>query len=139
MPHCLGSLYLPLVSREWRNGSNSSYNCTPFFHSLLTKGRCRGLCFPKLNSPRRSWVVFLGYGFRNICCARIPRGAELTPNPRRPNKSYRALRTKTKCGHPLGGEDQLRSIHIRAEGHTRLKAKKGVGVQVSPSHFRVQG
>ena len=21
---------LPLVSREWKNGSNSSYNCTPF-------------------------------------------------------------------------------------------------------------
>ena len=32
-------LYLPLVSREWRNGSNSSYNCTPFLHSLLTKGK----------------------------------------------------------------------------------------------------
>ena len=31
--------FLPLVSREWRNGSNSSYNCTPFFHSLLTKGK----------------------------------------------------------------------------------------------------
>ena len=29
---------LPLV-REWRNGSNSSYNCTPFLHSLLTKGK----------------------------------------------------------------------------------------------------
>ena len=28
---------LPLVSREWRNGSNSSYICTPFLHSLLTK------------------------------------------------------------------------------------------------------
>ena len=30
--------YLPLVSREWKNGSNSCYNCTPFLHSLLTKG-----------------------------------------------------------------------------------------------------
>ena len=30
---------LPLVGREWKNGSNSSYNCTPFLHSLLTKGR----------------------------------------------------------------------------------------------------
>ena len=28
---------LPLVSREWKSGSNSSYNCTPFLHSLLTK------------------------------------------------------------------------------------------------------
>ena len=26
-----------MVSREWKNGSNSSYNCTPFLHSLLTK------------------------------------------------------------------------------------------------------
>ena len=33
-------LYLPLVSREWKNRSNSSYNCTPFLHSLLTKGKC---------------------------------------------------------------------------------------------------
>ena len=29
---------LPLVSREWKNGSNRSYNSTPFLHSLLTKG-----------------------------------------------------------------------------------------------------
>ena len=34
-------LYLPLVSREWKNDSNSSYNCTPFLHSLLTKGKYR--------------------------------------------------------------------------------------------------
>ena len=32
------SLCLASVSREWKNGSNSSYNCTPFLHSLLTKG-----------------------------------------------------------------------------------------------------
>ena len=31
--------YLPLVSREWKNGSNSRYNYTPFLHSLLTKGK----------------------------------------------------------------------------------------------------
>ena len=31
--------YIPLVSREWKHGSNSSYNCTPFIHSLLTKGK----------------------------------------------------------------------------------------------------
>ena len=36
-------LHLPLVSREWKNGSNSSYNCTPFLHSLLTKGKFREL------------------------------------------------------------------------------------------------
>ena len=33
------ALILPLVCREWKNGSNSSYNCTPFLHSLLTKGK----------------------------------------------------------------------------------------------------
>ena len=34
-------VYLPLVSRGWKRGSNSSYTCTPFLHSLLTKGRLR--------------------------------------------------------------------------------------------------
>ena len=34
---------LPWVSREWKNGSNSSYNCTPFLHSLLTKGKGKGM------------------------------------------------------------------------------------------------
>ena len=34
-----GALYLPLVSRAWKKGSNSSYNCTPFLHALLTKGK----------------------------------------------------------------------------------------------------
>ena len=33
------NLNLPLVSREWKIGSNSSYNCTPFLHSLPTKGK----------------------------------------------------------------------------------------------------
>ena len=33
------SHHLPLLSREWKNGSNSSYNCTPFLHSLRTKGK----------------------------------------------------------------------------------------------------
>ena len=28
-----------MVSREWKNGSNSGYNCTPFLHSLLTQGK----------------------------------------------------------------------------------------------------
>ena len=32
-------LSLPLVGREWKNGSNSSYTCSPFLHSLLTKGK----------------------------------------------------------------------------------------------------
>ena len=37
--NCAGPflLFLPLVSREWKNGSNSSENCTPFLHSLLTQ------------------------------------------------------------------------------------------------------
>ena len=30
---------IPLVSREWKNGSHSSYSCTPFLHSLRTKGK----------------------------------------------------------------------------------------------------
>ena len=46
------AMFLPLVSRECKNGSNSSYNCyssygsnssyncSPFLHSLLTKGKC---------------------------------------------------------------------------------------------------
>ena len=33
------TLNLPLVSREWKNGSYSSYDCTPFLRSLLTKGQ----------------------------------------------------------------------------------------------------
>ena len=67
---------LPLVRREWKNGSNSSYNCTPFLHSLLTKGKTRvqvlgfrgqGLGF--------GWLCFktlfmeLGFGVEGICCA----------------------------------------------------------------------
>ena len=32
------SYFRPLVNREWKNGGNSSYNGTPFLHSLLSKG-----------------------------------------------------------------------------------------------------
>ena len=39
LPHLRGPKPLPLVRMEWKNGSNSSYNCTPFLHSLLTKGK----------------------------------------------------------------------------------------------------
>ena len=49
----LWALLLPLVSREWKNSSNSSYNCTPFLHSLLTKG--------KLNDPRLSELGYIIY------------------------------------------------------------------------------
>ena len=45
---------LPLVSREWKNGSNSSYNCTPFLHSLLTKG--------KENHPTTQLAPTFGFG-----------------------------------------------------------------------------
>ena len=31
--------YLPLASREWRNGVQLQLLLLPFFHSLLTKGR----------------------------------------------------------------------------------------------------
>ena len=52
-------VYLPLVSREWKNGSNSSYNCTPFLHSLLTKGKFKAC--PRAQSLRecdsRLWRV----------------------------------------------------------------------------------
>ena len=34
-------VYLPLVSREWRNGVQLYLLLLPFFHSLLTKGRSR--------------------------------------------------------------------------------------------------
>ena len=39
-----GIFFLSLVSREWKNGSNSSYNSTPFLHSLLTKGKSSVFC-----------------------------------------------------------------------------------------------
>ena len=52
-------IFLPLVSRAWKTGSNSSYNCTPFLHSLLTKGKFgnRGV-FTKLLTW--SWEYFVG-------------------------------------------------------------------------------
>ena len=56
-----GFLYLPLVSREWKNGSHSSYNCTPFLHSLLTKSRfCRQL--PNIGAYVINWNGVFGYG-----------------------------------------------------------------------------
>ena len=45
---------LPLVSREWKNGSNSSYNGTPFLHSLLTQCSIRTPKPEQLNLPARS-------------------------------------------------------------------------------------
>ena len=49
-------VYLLLVSREWRNGSNSSYNGTPFLHSLLTKGK-----FSKYGGFRDARTLHLGF------------------------------------------------------------------------------
>ena len=51
-------VYLPLVSREWKNGSYSSYNCTPFLHSLLTKGEFR-VSDPSLSLGFRGSLSFL--------------------------------------------------------------------------------
>ena len=50
--------YLPFVSREWKNGSNSSYDCTPFLHSLLAKGKT-ALKGSRLWEPR-GWKMDLG-------------------------------------------------------------------------------
>ena len=47
--YSLVPITLPLVSREWKNGSNSSYNCTPFLHSLLTKGKLQALLGPGIH------------------------------------------------------------------------------------------
>ena len=66
-----GFLNLPLVSREWKNGS-SSYNCTPFPHSLLTKGKLRARKAFRLITCRGFGAFFglglgmkmLGVGFR---------------------------------------------------------------------------
>ena len=56
--HLYGSLFLPLVSRDWKNGSNSSYNCTPFLHSLLTRGKYCQICSLK----RRGFRGYLQLG-----------------------------------------------------------------------------
>ena len=55
------TLNLPLVSREWKNGSNSSYNCTPFLHSLLTKGN-------KQKQKRFRAEGFRGGALREMTC-----------------------------------------------------------------------
>ena len=67
------------MSRDWKNGSRSSYNCTPFLHSLRTKGKFRahgvwGLGFIEISWPwdLRVWGLrvwgssrfFVGLGFR---------------------------------------------------------------------------
>ena len=52
-----GSCNLPLVSREWKNGSSSSYNCTPFLHSLLTKGKAIPAKPQTLNGIDLAWLL----------------------------------------------------------------------------------
>ena len=50
---------LPLVSREWKNGSNSSSNCTPFLNSLLTKAKKTDLGFEGVGgSELEGWWGF---------------------------------------------------------------------------------
>ena len=52
--------YLPFGSREWKNGSNCSYNCSPapFLHSLLTKGKTKAPLFPQgFHSIRGSFLA----------------------------------------------------------------------------------
>ena len=50
--------YLPFGSGEWKNGSNSSYNCTSFLHSLLTKGKTKAPLFPQgFHSIRGSFLA----------------------------------------------------------------------------------
>ena len=75
---------LPLASREWKNGSNSSYNCTPFLQSLPAKGKkCDVLSV-------MCWAIFAARTLisKNRCCCLYPeplalqsqsRNAELNP------------------------------------------------------------
>ena len=53
---------LPLVIREWKNGGSSSYNCTPFIHSLLTKGKFRA--FRGLKIRAKGWLKGLDFGLQ---------------------------------------------------------------------------
>ena len=67
----LRTLNLPLVSREWKNGSSSSYNCTPFLHSLLTKGKLRDT--PRRRRPNQ------GHG-QDVAICRVRRPAGILPS-----------------------------------------------------------
>ena len=65
----------PLVSWEWKNGSNSSYNCTPFLHSLLTKGKQSGPGGLRADSHRRCGdsvgPLLAGFGVRGRPALRL--------------------------------------------------------------------
>ena len=58
---------LPLVSRGWRDGSNSSYNCTPFLHSLLTKGKLSFRLFRLLRAFLEVLLVATLYSSKKPC------------------------------------------------------------------------
>ena len=58
--------------------SNSSYNCTPFLHSLLTKGKiivCRlGLDFKAVRALRP--LPFMGFGFEPLSVRSLPKARQ---------------------------------------------------------------
>ena len=75
------AVFVPLVSREWRNGKLLQVPLLPFLHSLLTKGRCWGLAsrdggvvhqaqhHPKWVESMGSYVYVLG-----PCSLQMPTG-----------------------------------------------------------------
>ena len=68
-------VYLPLVSREWKNGSNKSYNCTSLLHSLLTKGKFKVFV---------EWFLGLGFWQSPTWKPTISRGKAARDNPPEP-------------------------------------------------------
>ena len=76
-------VYLPLVSREWKNGSNSSYNCTPFLHSPLTKGKFRverfGASRLQRAGVRGSSLTVLGLQTWSFASTRNPKPQSFKP------------------------------------------------------------
>ena len=52
----------PLVSREWKNGRNSSHNCTPFLRSLVTKGKLFDKPKPPNQYPLNPFGLRFGEG-----------------------------------------------------------------------------
>ena len=78
-PTRIPSLYLPLVRKEWKNGSNCSCNCTPFLHSLLTKGKYR--VRPNIIRPLPRPARPLPCQQMTYSHLRHPKPSTLTPKP----------------------------------------------------------